>query len=70
MAEWALDWYDYQWYQSAGAACVDCANLTSGDERILRGGDWESGYLNLRAAYRWANPPDERFMTVGIRCAR
>ncbi len=69
MWEWVLDWYLDSWYSGAGHRCVDCANVTDGSTRVLRGSSWgRSDYL--RAAARNDNNPDDRYDYVGLRCAR
>lgn len=65
--EWTLDWYtDY------AASCEDCAALTPGSERVLRGG----GFFNedvsfLRSDYRLNHHgPGTHSTSYGMRCAR
>ena len=47
-----------------------CANPTSTDPRVLRGGSWNSGPPLVRAAYRNRNFPEARYNFVGFRLAR
>jgi formylglycine-generating enzyme len=64
--EWVLDW-------SAPYAdpCVDCADLTAADLRIVRGGSLNDAVTSLRTAYRLnGGPSSGRFGLVGFRCAQ
>ncbi len=65
--EWVLDWY-WSRYQMP---CNDCANLTSGSQRLVRGGDFrDDGGALAVASFRTAYPPTHRSQRRGIRCAR
>jgi len=41
-----------------------------GDNRVNRGGSWNDDARNMRAAYRNANPPDNRNTDQGLRLVR
>jgi formylglycine-generating enzyme required for sulfatase activity len=63
--EWNLDWVaDY-------TVCADCADVTAGGDRVLRGGnfgDFASSLLPpLRGIYY---PPATRVVIIGFRCSR
>jgi formylglycine-generating enzyme required for sulfatase activity/outer membrane protein assembly factor BamB len=63
--EWTLDW--------AGAypvPCADCANLTPGAHREIRGGSFASDDDDLRTGRRIGIGPGERNEITGFRCAR
>jgi len=62
--EWTLDWYGP--YTSS---CVDCANLTQGSNRVIRGGDYAYDATYLIPSNRGNNPPG-RMNGIGFRCAR
>ncbi len=49
--------------------CVDCANITTGTERGLRGGSWYDT-ATLVTSYRHSQVPNFRDTGVGARCAR
>ena len=73
MWEWSLDWLDTSWFGGNGASCIDCANLNTASERVVRGGSWNSAASDLRAAFRpnsVEGPPSSHYFTFGIRCAR
>jgi formylglycine-generating enzyme required for sulfatase activity len=63
--EWSLDW-------SAPYVdpCTDCAYLSSGSSRVIRGGFFGVTSAGLSAAYRYDDPPSVRSGDYGFRCAR
>lgn len=50
--------------------CIDCAQLTAGGVRVMRGGYFNNMLDNLRAANRSSDMPTNRVRYVGVRCAR
>jgi formylglycine-generating enzyme required for sulfatase activity len=64
----------YEWVQDGFAAyanpCADCANLTAGPDRTIRGGSYSNFYALLRTDFRLNWPPELPSSGVGIRCAR
>ncbi len=73
--EWALDWHSDGWYERVGDSCFDCANLTAGTDRVIRGGEFLIDANSLRAAFRFSSFDSYEFLenhyaTVGVRCAR
>jgi formylglycine-generating enzyme required for sulfatase activity len=65
--EWVSDWYDPGYYRSSPAR--NPLGLTSGEERVFRGGSW--GYLPMfiRTTDRGSNFPSYAGFNVGFRCA-
>jgi formylglycine-generating enzyme required for sulfatase activity len=69
--EWVLDLY-----APYGTSCDDCANLTTGTTRVLRGPSFSNTDLaavtGLRAANRYQDGRDPalHLNTTGVRCAR
>ena len=66
--EWVSDWYDGGYYAISPSS--NPVGPSSGKNRVLRGGSWNSYNFNLRSAYRnWTNPAitDD---DGGFRCAR
>jgi formylglycine-generating enzyme required for sulfatase activity len=66
--EWVLDWD-----KPYASPCPDCAALTPGDERALRGAGWAtdtSHIENLRTGIRHSAPDQEIDIERGFRCAR
>jgi sulfatase modifying factor 1 len=66
MWQWTADWYKPAYVDP----CVDCASLTGGSSRILRGGSYLDDSSNLLPTYRNANDPQIRNDFIGVRCAR
>ena len=65
--EWNLDWM----VSGYPAPCNDCANLASADQRVLRGGDFQSDAFWLESDTRnGAGTPWRRMENWGFRCAR
>lgn len=71
--EWAYDWLDIP---PSTNPCNDCIELvpkpTEGDlpRRVFRGGGFNWDALYQRTNYRFGDPPERRFGSVGFRCAR
>lgn len=63
--EWTLDWY-----ANYATSCTDCADVTSGSLRVIRGGSWNNVAPYLRAGYRGNGGPVTRNVVNGVRCAR
>jgi formylglycine-generating enzyme required for sulfatase activity len=72
--EWVLDWYGERFYVEGGANCYDCANLSSGVGRVVRGARDKTCCTGLDTRYRSAarslQPPGATPATQGARCAR
>lgn len=64
--EWVADWYDGAWYQRSDPI----AGPLFGEFRVVRGGSFASDAKELRAAYRWAQKPDQAAVGLGIRCCQ
>jgi sulfatase modifying factor 1 len=65
----------YEWVQDRFAAypmpCSDCANLTTGDQRVIRGGCYINNSFLIRTEedrLGWAPEADD--VGIGIRCVR
>jgi len=59
------------WYAPYATPCMDCANLTTASNRVIRGGSFESSAASARAVYRDVGfPPTTRSGNIGFRCAR
>jgi formylglycine-generating enzyme required for sulfatase activity len=65
VAEWVADWY--------GPYPTDDVNdpvgPASGDQRLVRGGSWQSDGVAVRCAMRSTRDPASRDGTVGFRVA-
>jgi formylglycine-generating enzyme required for sulfatase activity len=65
--EWTLDWHQGPFRLPS---CADCADLTPGLYRALKGGYFGSFDTNLRGAERHRLAPETRSVGNGARCAR
>jgi formylglycine-generating enzyme required for sulfatase activity len=63
--EWTLDGF-----AAYRASCTDCAELTSTQERVVRGGSFVNTASHLRSRERGHDAPDRRDPYRGFRCAR
>jgi formylglycine-generating enzyme required for sulfatase activity len=68
--EFVLDWYSDAWYSGGGGVCDNCANLASGQQRVLKGGSYEYPFASIRAANRNLKGTTAPGLTIGLRCAR
>lgn len=66
VSEWLLDRYAAVY----SSPCVDCAQLTGGTERVIRGGSRGNGAATLRSSSRSQGVPTVRYASTGVRCAR
>jgi formylglycine-generating enzyme len=67
VSEWCADWYDATCY--AGSTGSDPDGPASGEERVVRGGSWRLGVMQMRCAWRDRNYPNTATNYVGFRCA-
>lgn len=65
--EWNLDFFDGM---PLVTPCVDCALLTSANERVLMGDRSGGQPQSMVASYRNGDPPANRSPAYGVRCAR
>jgi formylglycine-generating enzyme required for sulfatase activity len=63
--DWCSDWYDGNYYGKSPVA--DPPGPSSGSSRVLRGGGWNSGPLELRTCYRYGSTPGSRLCSGGFR---
>lgn len=67
LAEWLQDWDG-----SYPMPCNDCASLTPGESRVIRGGQFDADsavYLQAPTRFDYS-APDGRWRSYGARCAR
>ena len=69
VAEWVLDWYASDFYETDAAIALNPTGPASGTERVVRGGSWQDAPFYVRAVQRASLPPDTMTETVGFRCA-
>ncbi|MDD5225123.1 MAG: SUMF1/EgtB/PvdO family nonheme iron enzyme [bacterium] len=66
--EWVNDWYGATYYSVS--VKDDPPGPGSGNRRVIRGGGWNSGYLDLRVSARSYDDPANQGDDTGFRCAR
>ena len=64
--EWNLDWYSATYVDP----CQDCAEISPGPTRTLRGGSFNDSAPTLRSYNRDNTAPTTRSGGIGFRCAR
>lgn len=64
--EWCSDWYG----NYASGSVTDPSGVSSGSNRVYRGGSWFLTAVGCRSAYRSYNTPDSRYDGVGFRLVR
>ncbi len=65
--EWVADWYDAGWYGRSPR--IDPPGPAGGTLKVMRGGCWESGAVDLRVSCRRPELPQAWADNVGFRCA-
>lgn len=65
VAEWCADRYDPAFYRTGPV--MDPKGPRGGDTRVVRGGSWRYGLMNVRSANRTKSRPDRRDSTIGFR---
>jgi formylglycine-generating enzyme required for sulfatase activity len=61
--EWCQDWYGV--YPAGNV--IDPQGAVLGNDRLIRGGDWNDDAINCRSAIRRSNPPGIRNIGIGFR---
>jgi formylglycine-generating enzyme required for sulfatase activity len=65
--EWVSDWYQLNYYAQSEPA--NPMGPTTGTEKVLRGGSWDSVPLFLRDVHRRSQNPGQSSAAIGFRCA-
>jgi formylglycine-generating enzyme required for sulfatase activity len=67
VSEWCMDWYNNEenYYQNSPAK--NPKGLSSGSDRVLRGGSWDDDYNNIRSATRYRMEPSNTKSCYGFR---
>ena len=68
LLEWCADWYTRKYYQSGPVRSPKGPPV--GAERVLRGGSWNDGPVQLRVSERFGFSPGLHNDSVGFRCVR
>ncbi len=66
----AWEWLEDLYAIAYPTPCADCANLSAGTTRVIRGGSFTDNPRTQRSAHRDHIPALERHYNVGVRCAR
>lgn len=66
--EWCQDWYQSDYYRESSA--LDPQGPTEGFDKVLRGGDYQSGPDNMVISRRIMHGPDDWADMFGFRCVR
>jgi eukaryotic-like serine/threonine-protein kinase len=67
--EWVADWFDVYYYNTSPSS--NPTGPSTGDYRVVRGGDWFSGVEQLvRVSRRDFSDPTSDYSSGGFRCAR
>ncbi len=66
--EWVADWYDVNYYRTG--ANRNPKGPEKGTMKVIRGGAWLTSADNIRTTRRNNDPPMNRFLYVGFRCAQ
>jgi sulfatase modifying factor 1 len=67
--EWTLDWYAAS-YVDPCTDCADVADVGAASGRVFRGGNFNTGALDLLPPIRSASTPAFRLPDIGFRCSR
>jgi len=68
VGEWVNDWYSGTYYQNPSSS--NPFGPDSSVYRVLRGGSWLDGNLDIRSTSRGWNYPSGTFYFIGFRCVR
>jgi iron(II)-dependent oxidoreductase len=64
--EWCYDWYAKDYYKDS--AYANPRGPKTGKEKVIRGGGWNISIKDM--AFRKSAKPDDRYASLGFRCAR
>ena len=68
VSEWVADWYDKQYYERA--PLENPKGPSSGKEKVIRGGSWNSNFFMARPTHRAHALPNNAYFDIGFRCVR
>jgi formylglycine-generating enzyme required for sulfatase activity/tetratricopeptide (TPR) repeat protein len=68
VTEWVADWYNKEYYD--GAPTRNPEGPPSGEEKVIRGGSWNSNAYSARPSARASAPPSKGYFDIGFRCAQ
>ncbi len=69
VSEWVYDWYSADYYtQQANNPTPNPQGPPTGDQRVHRGGSWDTIHFFLRTMHRLSQPPGQPTASIGFRC--
>ena len=68
VSEWVYDWHSPEYYLFSPSK--NPKGPTSGQYRVIRGGNWRNGKNEVKITFRNATIPKLKSKTVGFRCAK
>lgn len=69
VSEWVQDWYQEDYYNvMSNNPQPNPQGPSTGTERVIRGGSWDTIPLFLRAVHRMSQQPDAPNAAIGFRC--
>lgn len=66
--EWVADWYDDTYYATSPAK--NPKGPPEGTDKVIRGGSWTDGPMNLQSTRRHPFHPESRSDNLGFRCVK
>jgi formylglycine-generating enzyme required for sulfatase activity/serine/threonine protein kinase len=63
--EWCADWYDSEYYKNSPPRNPE--GPSKGSDRVVRGGGWDFGAVDVRCAGRDGDTPSDRGLSQGFR---
>jgi len=73
VAEWVADWYDPEYYiglYNQRQTVANPAGPTAGEQRVVRGGSWDSKPFFARSVHRQSADPSSTTAWIGFRCVQ
>ncbi|MBN2303830.1 MAG: SUMF1/EgtB/PvdO family nonheme iron enzyme [Anaerolineae bacterium] len=70
VSEWVYDWYQADYYnQQLNNPTPNPSGPVGGDQKVHRGGNWDTIPFFLRSVHRLSQPPGIPLASIGFRCA-
>jgi formylglycine-generating enzyme required for sulfatase activity len=69
VGEWVSDWYGENYYRDPNFTALNPKGPTSGQQKVVRGGNWSTTPFFLRSVHRLSAQPLQPTITIGFRCA-
>ncbi|MFW5691031.1 MAG: SUMF1/EgtB/PvdO family nonheme iron enzyme [Chloroflexota bacterium] len=69
VSEWVSDWFSATYYNQPAASDPNPQGPSSGSDKVVRGGSWDTVPFFTRAVHRQHFRPDDPSLDRGFRCA-